>query len=121
MNGRRLAIGVPYLFALLALALRMVALNARPLWYDEAFAVLFGEKGFALMLRGTLTPVEGAAADVHPLAYYTALNGWMQILGQSPFAVRMLSVFTGLLVVAAVFAIGRRLFDRRAAAVGMLP
>jgi 4-amino-4-deoxy-L-arabinose transferase-like glycosyltransferase len=117
---RRLIARAPYIILLLALALRVRGLDARPLWYDEAFAVLFSEKGFAAMLKGTLTPVEGAAADVHPVAYYTALNGWMQALGQTPFAVRMLSVFLGMLTLAAVYAIGRMLFHPRAARVGML-
>ncbi len=109
-----------YLVLLLAFWLRLIDLNARPLWYDEAFAVLFAEKGFSAMLAGTLTPVQGAAADVHPIAYYTALNGWLTLFGQSTFAARLLSVFLGLLAVAVVYGIARRLFDRRTAAVGML-
>lgn len=105
---------------LLAFLLRVTGLAARPLWYDEAFAVLFAEKGFTAMLAGTLTPVQGAAADVHPIAYYTALNGWMQLAGESPVAVRALSVFAGVLTVAVVYAISRRLFNQRAALAGML-
>jgi 4-amino-4-deoxy-L-arabinose transferase-like glycosyltransferase len=110
---------LPFGVLLLAFALRLIALNTRPLWYDEAFAVLFAEKGFRAMLAGTLTPVAGAASDVHPIAYYTALNGWMQVFGQSPFAVRLLSVFLGLLTVAVSYAIGRQLFNGRAATAGM--
>src|SRR3972149_5003417 len=115
------AIGyLPHAICLLAFALRLINLNTRSLWYDEAFAVLFAEKGFRAMLQGTLTPVAGAAADVHPIVYYTALNGWMRVFGQSPFAVRLLSAFLGLLAVAAAYGIGRRLFGRRAATVGMM-
>ena len=110
----------PLAIFLLAFGLRLIALNTRPLWYDEAFAVLFAEKGFRAMLTGTLTPVSGAAADVHPVAYYTLLNGWMQVFGQSPFAVRILSVFAGLITVAVIYAVGHRLFGKRAGAVGML-
>lgn len=109
-----------YSILLLAFALRLIALNTRPLWYDEAFAVLFAEKGFKAMLAGTLTPVAGAASDVHPVVYYTALDFWMRIFGQSPFAVRLLSVFLGTLTVAVVYAIGKHLFDSQAAIVGML-
>ncbi|MBI5715349.1 MAG: hypothetical protein HZC38_18280, partial [Chloroflexi bacterium] len=76
------------LITLLAFSLRVINLNVRPLWYDEAFAVLFAEKGFSAMLYGTLTQVQGAAADVHPIAYYAGLNLWMQLVGQSPFAAR---------------------------------
>ena len=63
---------------LLAFLLRVLNLNGRALWYDEAFAVLFSEKGLNAMLYGTLTPAGGAAADVHPLLYYTSLDGWMR-------------------------------------------
>ena len=111
---------LPSAICLLAFALRLINLNSRPLWYDEAFAVLFAEKGLRAMLQGTLTPVAGAAADVHPIVYYTALNGWMRVFGQSPFAVRLLSAFLGLLAVAVAYGIGRRLFGRRAATVGMM-
>ena len=83
------------LILLLALALRLINLGGRPLWYDEAFAVLFAEKGLDAMLYGTLEPVDGGAADIHPLLYYTTLNGWMSFWGQSPFAVRLWSVLLG--------------------------
>lgn len=119
-DSRSLIFNLQYLVLMLAWVLRAIGLSARPLWYDEAFAVLFAEKGFRAMLEGTLTPVAGAAADVHPIMYYTALNGWMRVFGQSPFAVRLLSAFLGVLAVAAAYGIGRQLFGRRAAAVGML-
>lgn len=98
-----------------ALLVRLPWLGSRPLWYDEAFAVLFSSKGIAAMLYGTLK-VEGAvAADVHPLLYYTLLDGWGRIVGTSPVAVRALSVILGLGVVALGFALARTLFDTRAA------
>ncbi len=111
---------LPFGILLFAFALRLIALNTRPVWYDESFAVLFAEKGFKAMLAGTLTPVAGVASDVHPIVYYTALNGWMQAFGQSPFSVRLLSVFSGLLTVAVSYAVGRRLFDGWAASAGMV-
>jgi len=41
----------------LAFVLRLVNLGGRPLWYDEAFAVLYAEKPFEAMVYGTLTQV----------------------------------------------------------------
>jgi len=70
---------------LLALVLRLINLSSRNLWYDEAFAVLYAEKSFSAILYGTITQVEGAAADVHPLLYYFFLHLWMGLFGQSPF------------------------------------
>ncbi len=101
------------LILLLAAGLRLVNLSGRALWYDEAFAVLFAEKGLDAMLDGTLTEVEGGAADIHPLLYYTTLDIWMEIFGQSPFAVRLWSVMLGLLTVGVVYVLSRELFDEK--------
>lgn len=98
---------------LLAFGLRLVNLGGRPLWYDEAFAILFAEKGLGAMLYGTLTPVAGGAADIHPLLYYTTLNGWMRIFGQSVALVRLYSVFAGLLTIAVVYRLAADMFTRR--------
>jgi uncharacterized membrane protein len=103
------------LLAIVALAfvLRLVNLGGRPLWYDEAFAVLYAEKPFEAMLYGTLTQVVGAAADVHPLFFYSILHAWMSVAGQSPLAVRALSVLLGTVTTAVVYLLARRLFDQR--------
>ena len=97
-----------------AFALRLIALGQRALWYDEAFAVLYAEKPFSTMLYGTVTRVGGAAADVHPLFFYTMLHGWMKAAGQSPIGVRMLPVLLGTATVAMIYLLACRLFDRRA-------
>ncbi|MFN8421025.1 MAG: glycosyltransferase family 39 protein [Anaerolineae bacterium] len=99
----------------LALALRLIAVNTRVLWYDEAFAVLFSEKGVDAMLYGTLTPVNGAAADVHPLLYYTSLNGWMKLFGESNYSVRLWSVILGLGTILAVYLLAKELYEERVA------
>ena len=102
---------------LLALVVRLINLGGRSLWYDEAFAVLFAGKGLNAMLYGTLTPVSGGAADIHPLLYYGTLNIWMTLFGDSPFAVRFWSVMLGVATVAAVYLLSRDLFDERTGAV----
>jgi mannosyltransferase len=99
---------------LLAFALRLVNLNGRPLWYDEAFSVLYAEKPLATIFSGTVSQVEGAAAEEHPLLYYLALHAWMGLTGQTPEAVRLLSVLFGVGTVLATFFLGRYLFDQRA-------
>lgn len=101
------------LILLLALALRLVLLGERNLWYDEAFAILFASKGLSAMLYGTLTPVAGGAADIHPLLYYTLLDGWMTLFGETAFAARLLSALLGVATVAAVYGLARDLFDAR--------
>lgn len=96
----------------LAWGVRMFYLDSRPLWYDEAFAVLFSERGPGALLYGTLTQVAGAAADVHPILYYTSLWAWMKAAGDSPFAVRFLSVLFGAVTLALVCRLAREMFGR---------
>lgn len=97
----------------LGFGLRLFRIESRSLWYDEAFAVLFAEKGISAMLYGTLTPVAGGAADIHPLLYYTTLNLWMQAAGQSVLAVRLWSVFWGMLCIALAYRVARELWDAK--------
>lgn len=110
----------PYATLLAGLALRLFALDWRSMWYDEAFAVLFSEKGPARMLYGTLTPVSGAAADVHPILYYTSLWLWMKAVGESPFAARFLSVLLGIVTLALAYRLARELFGRSGALASLL-
>lgn len=88
---------------LLAFALRVFLLEARPLWYDDAFSVFLAERGLAAIAAGT-------AVDTMPPGYYALLWGWMNGLGQSPFAMRMLSVAMSMLIVTMVFVIAKRGF-----------
>jgi predicted membrane-bound mannosyltransferase len=72
--ARRREMGLILAFLLFGLAVRLWRLGDRGLWYDEAFAILFAERGLPAMIEGTVTQVQGAAADVHPLLYYTLLG-----------------------------------------------
>jgi 4-amino-4-deoxy-L-arabinose transferase-like glycosyltransferase len=110
------------LILLAALVVRLLGINTRPIWYDEAFAVLFAEKGLAAMLQGTLAPdINGAAADIHPLAYYTLLWGWMKVFGESLVSVRMLSIIFGVASVLVAYLLLRAMFNSpRVALLGVL-
>jgi 4-amino-4-deoxy-L-arabinose transferase-like glycosyltransferase len=91
--------------------MRLPGLGSRALWYDEAFSILFAREGPSAMWYGTLTPVEGAAADVHPLLYYSMLWLWMKVFGQSALAVRSLSVLISIGVLIVLVALGRAMFN----------
>jgi len=102
------------LISLLAFSLRVVHLQARSLWYDEAFAVLYASLTPERMVYGTVTPVAGAgAADVHPLLYYFLLHGWMGLVGRSPLAVRFFSVGLGMITVVLLWRLAAWCFDQR--------
>lgn len=101
MNRRRRRWALVLAILLLAFALRLVALDARPLWYDEAFSVLLAQRGPAAIAAGT-------AADTMPPGYYLLLYAWMNAFGQTAFALRMLSVSLSLLVVAVVYILAKK-------------
>ena len=101
------------LVLLVAALLRLINLAGRPLWYDEAFAILYAEKPFDTMIYGTVAQVGGTAADVHPIFFYSLLHVWMRWVGQTPFAVRCLSVILGVATVAMVYSLTRELAGPR--------
>ncbi len=112
-SGARRGLAV-LLVLLVAFGLRMVRLQDRDLWYDEAFAVLYASLSPEDMLYGTVTPVsEAGAADVHPLLYYFSLHSWIALVGASPLAARFLSVVLGMATVAMLWRLVDWVFDRR--------
>ncbi|HUE98459.1 MAG TPA: glycosyltransferase family 39 protein [Anaerolineales bacterium] len=106
---------------ILALFVRLLGIVSRPIWYDEAFSILFAEKGLGAMLQGTLTTFSGNAAEEHPLGYYTLLWIWMKAFGESIVAARSLSIIAGLVSVYLVYLIAwEALSSTRVARLGML-
>jgi hypothetical protein len=51
-------------------------------------------------------------ADVHPPLYFLLLDGWVRVVGDSVYTLRLLSTFLGLIGLAATYAVGKRLMDR---------
>ncbi|MDF1500345.1 MAG: glycosyltransferase family 39 protein [Anaerolineales bacterium] len=98
---------------LMGLSVRLIQLSGRPLWYDEAFAVLISREGLGAILKGTLTTAQGSAADVHPPLYYTLLWIWMLIFGEGVRAVRALSVLISIACMTFVWKTARLAFDER--------
>ncbi len=105
---------------ILALAVRLLGIASRPIWYDEAFTILFSEKGPAAMLYGTLTPTGAGAADIHPIGYYTMAWLWMKVFGESLASMRALSILPGLGTVCLLYLIARNLFNEKTALTAML-
>ncbi|MCP4139375.1 MAG: hypothetical protein GY755_03635 [Chloroflexi bacterium] len=101
------------LVLLLSFFLRVLGINSRPIWYDEAFSVLFSAKGIREMLAGTLTPTGTGTADIHPLGYYSLLWSWMQAFGETLLSVRLLSVLLGVGIVFLVYKISSYLFNEK--------
>jgi 4-amino-4-deoxy-L-arabinose transferase-like glycosyltransferase len=108
MRERWLLVGI----LLLAWALRVVALDNAPpgLRYDEmqnhlmAGRVLAGER-----------PLYFAESWGHEPLYHYAQAFFLGLFGQSDWSLRLTSPYMGILSVAAIWLVGRRLFDRRVA------
>jgi len=108
---------IPILLILFfALALRLIGIQTRPIWYDEAFSILLAEKGPAAILSGTLTPdTNSSAAEEHPPAYYFTLWVWMRLFGTSLISARLLSILFSLGTILCVYYITHHLFNKQTA------
>src|SRR5450432_3925929 len=112
MNPKRV-LAAATLILLLAFTLRVLRLGDKTVWWDEAWSVWTAQQSFA-------QTTEITARDVHPPLYQWLLNGWVRVTGISEFAVRYLSLLWGLLTVAALYALVRRLANLRAALLAAL-
>ncbi len=91
------------LVALVALALRLPQLGDRSLWVDEAMSVVFSAKPLPELFHLLVTE------DIHPPLYPVLLHFWMEVAGNSEFAVRLPSVLFGVLLIPLIYQTGRRL------------
>lgn len=100
-------------------------LTRESLWDDEAFTLWFihddgrapdGISETIQYVRASLTnALARVRADVHPPLYFLALDVWSLLTGRSVFAIRLLSTIFAIIALAALYAVGRRLFDRQTA------
>jgi mannosyltransferase len=95
-----------------ALVLRVVALQTRGIWYDDAFSIFLARQGPSQIVTGT-------AADTMPPLYYLALHLWMR-LGTDIATLRLLNVLISLTIVALTFRLVNSLFDLRTATAATL-
>ena len=100
---------------LLAFALRLIALEQRPLHFDEGINVVFGQGGLANVLAITFKN-----GDTDPPVHRLLLGGWMGLAGASAFAIRYFSVMCGMLWLAVSYRLARRLGLGTAVAVLLL-
>jgi mannosyltransferase len=93
------------LLVLLALGLRVHRLGAQSLWYDEAVTAQVASQGIAELTRWT-------ADDIQPPLYYYVTAAWTRLQGRGEWALRFPSLAAGVLIVPALWVLGRRLFGR---------
>lgn len=96
------------LIMMLATAVRLYDLEVRSLWEDEGWTLVLSQ--------GPTIPdiVQRMAFDQHPPIYFVAIHLWRDVAGSTEFALRMLSVLTGLVGVAGIYQLGQVMFGRTA-------
>jgi hypothetical protein len=95
------------LFTLLGVFLLVSSgLTRESLWYDEARSM------WVVRPSGPTAMLSRLDHDVHPPLYFLLLDVWATLVGESAYAVRMLSMAFAMLGLAATYAVGKWLFDR---------
>ena len=89
---------------LLAFALRVANLGAQELRGDEAFGYFFVQNDYAVIIGDTI-----ALREPHPVASYFVLKAWLGLTGDSEYVLRFPGVWWGLLAVALLYRLARRL------------
>lgn len=90
-------------------AVRVVFLDTQSLWRDEVDALNFATAPWSELLGNFLRPGWNG-----PL-YFFLLRGWVALTGRTAFALRFFSLLWGVLLVALLYRLGRRLLTARAA------
>ncbi|MCC6904624.1 MAG: hypothetical protein IT326_02200 [Anaerolineae bacterium] len=102
---------------LLGFALRLINLGGKDIWWDEAHSWWFAAMPlFEGVARG-MAEWSGAVGDPF---YPITLNLWMSAAGQTPFALRFLSLIFSLLSAAYLGRLAYRAYGRATAAVALL-
>ncbi|HEY3342085.1 MAG TPA: glycosyltransferase family 39 protein, partial [Anaerolineae bacterium] len=104
-SGRKDRLGwLMVVLIMLAMGLRVADLQRRPLHFDEAINVTMGQRSPAGVLS-----LSRQTFDNDPPGHRFALGIWMALAGPSPLAIRIFSVFFGLLAVALTYRVSREM------------
>lgn len=101
---------------LLALVLRAWRLDHLSLWQDEGLSFYRASLGLGELLGGRIPLGDLVTRDVHPPFYFLLLGGWLRLLGlglASTWGAKALSLLVSLPSIPLLWALGRRLLDRR--------
>jgi mannosyltransferase len=93
---------------IVALGLRLVALERAPLWWDEGNNAYFAHASLAELLRASR-----ATLDTDPPTHRLALKVWLALWGSSPFHLRSFSALCGALTVWLTYVWGRWRYNVR--------
>lgn len=100
---------------LLGATLRLAGLDARSLWFDEAYTVWLSEQTLDVIWSIPAQPGD----DPHPRALKTVLHYWIDATGRSDLAVRLPTVLASILNLALLGLLARRLFGPTTAVIAV--
>lgn len=108
---------------LLAFGIALHHIDREDLWFDEGWTMWMvydagpppdGLRALVARLLGSVTDVVARAVslDVHPPVYYLSLDIWAWFSGEAIFTTRLLSLWWGMIALAATYNMGARLLGR---------
>jgi mannosyltransferase len=83
----------------------VINLDARGVWFDEIIYLNLERQSPSAILNA----LSVTFSDHHPPAYHFLAHAWIQIMGDTDFAIRLLSVLLGILSLALLYQIGKTL------------
>jgi mannosyltransferase len=92
---------------LAAFLLYVPTLGLQSLWFDEGLSVAFASRGLPELFRTLVRE------DIHPPLYYLMLHFWMQLAGNSEWALRFISAFHFVLTVPLAYAVTHQVWGRQ--------
>jgi len=95
-----------YATVLFAFFLRVYRLGDKNVWWDEGWSIWLSRQGLAAIALRT-------AADEHPPLHYWMLHYWNFVAGTNAFAGRFVSVAFGVLTIALMYRLGKRVGGAR--------
>ncbi len=98
---------------LLAFAAGAVGLNADPIWTDELYSLSNIGAFDPPYSPGQIMDSLAEHSPQHSPLYFLLAGGWAQLTGWTQFALRTLSAFAGLMLVAWMYRLAADLFGRR--------
>jgi mannosyltransferase len=99
---------------LAAFMLRAWQLDGQSLWRDEMDVIRFASWPLSQLVKSLSSPQHNGPV------YYILMRGWLAVAGDSEFALRFVSLCSGVLAVPLSWRVAGRLVGRRAALMGAL-
>lgn len=87
----------------LGFLLRLYGVTDQSIWFDEALSIYYSQV--------PLSDVLGLRSNTPPL-YYLLLHFWLQIMGNSEFSTRLLSLFFGTIGIFSIYILGSLIFNK---------